>query len=277
MTQQSIPIETITPEMAKAYLAHNKNNRPIRMKYAEAIARDIKDGNWWITHQGIAFDVDGNILDGQHRLMACVLANKPITVPVTRGMSRSAMEAVDIGIKRNFVDVAVISGKYADEPTLRSTSTISMVRKLINLGYNSNIRVTDHEIDKIICAFHDEVIEVALAAGKKGNVYAAVSAAALAAVIWGEPTEDIRKFFDVFARGDASRCFGCNISAAFNLSRIVLDAKAKGVSINNPRLFSLAQNAIYLFLRGKTAVTIIRETKNDRYPVADKIKKVLEG
>lgn len=151
------------------------------------------------------------------------------------------------------------------------------MRKLINLGYNTQLKVTDREVDALMDAYQDEVIAIGKVTTRTGRSNAAVGAAALAALIYGEPAEDVRKFFDVYNRGDAADCFGCNVSAAFNLSRLMMDAKLKGLTINARKTYNVTQNAIYLFLRGDGPVAFIRETKKDRYPVANKIKAALEG
>lgn len=273
----TITIETITPAAAREMLTRNKNNRPIRSRIVERLARDMKAGNFKTTHQGIAISEDGNILDGQHRLTACALSGVSITLPVARGMKTELMDYVDTGIKRNYGDRAVLVGKYDDNPNLRRTQTVSFIRKLIQLGYNANLQPSDYEIDRFIAKYYDEVLGVANAVGGKGGASAPINAAALAAALCGEKTSDIALFYHVFLNGDTTGCFGCNTTAGFNFSRIILDAKTKGMSINPPRLFSMAQNAIYLFLRTSTPVHIIRETKTPRYPVEDKIKALFEG
>lgn len=80
-------IKTITPEWAKSILeTKNHRNRPLSETFVSRLARDIKCGAFVTTHQGLAFDENGDLLDGQHRLAACVLANTPITLPVTTGI-----------------------------------------------------------------------------------------------------------------------------------------------------------------------------------------------
>jgi hypothetical protein len=83
-------IETITPRWA-AEVLENKNTRNIRFQktWAEKLARDIKAGTFLLTHQGIAFDAEGILLDGQHRLAAVVMANKPVQMLVTTGIACS--------------------------------------------------------------------------------------------------------------------------------------------------------------------------------------------
>ena len=67
---------TITPTMALNWLEHaNTNNRKIIEAYVKKLARDMKAGRWRLTHEGIAFDPHGVLLDGQHRFAR---SSKPI-------------------------------------------------------------------------------------------------------------------------------------------------------------------------------------------------------
>lgn len=67
-----VRFETVamTPAMAERFLARNEGNRLIRRYKVEAIADAIRRGEWETTHQGIAIDPDGRLIDGQHRLSA---------------------------------------------------------------------------------------------------------------------------------------------------------------------------------------------------------------
>ena len=59
----------ITPDMALRWLeTTNTNNRKVSEKHVHRLARDMTDGKWRLTHVGIAFDPNGTLLDGQHRL-----------------------------------------------------------------------------------------------------------------------------------------------------------------------------------------------------------------
>jgi hypothetical protein len=61
-------ILNVTPAMAQQWLKHNDFNRPLNQRLVEKYAGQMRAGNWQRTHQGIAFDSRGIILDGQHRL-----------------------------------------------------------------------------------------------------------------------------------------------------------------------------------------------------------------
>lgn len=270
----------ITPEMAKKWLENNPNNRPVKMKRVEAFARDMKAGNWFVTHQGIAFDTDGNLLDGQHRLFAVALSGTPTLMNVTTGVPRETMIAVDVGTPRDMRDAIVINEMYDNDTSLRQRGCIGVLNTMLHLGYNGAQVYTNSERAKMIDKIGPELKAVWDASStSKAALSAPIRAAALAAVLNGENIEDIKLFFQVFSRGDTTGCFGCNTPAAFNFARYILKAKANRMTIARGRLYLLAQNAIYQFIRGDKQ-NIAKgggNLSNFRYPVADKIKAILEG
>lgn len=80
-------IRLITPEWAKEVLAnHNPRNRPMSQSTILTYAIDMENGRWTLNHQGIAFDDEGNLFDGQQRLNAIVLSGCPIEMMVTTGV-----------------------------------------------------------------------------------------------------------------------------------------------------------------------------------------------
>lgn len=93
-------IETVGPDLARKYLLRNKDNRPMRQRWVDRLAKMIESGDWMLTHQGIAFDKDGNLIDGQHRLMAIIQAGKAVTIQVSRNVEPEAYRHVDGGERR---------------------------------------------------------------------------------------------------------------------------------------------------------------------------------
>jgi hypothetical protein len=86
----TIKVEIITPESAAGYLAKNDRNRRQKETTLDAYARDMLAGKWRLTHQGIAFDDKGNLIDGQHRLGAVLRAKVPVEMLVMRGFPSKA-------------------------------------------------------------------------------------------------------------------------------------------------------------------------------------------
>lgn len=103
--KQTTAIETITPRIANSYLEFNNNNRPLRKTHIRSLAFDMMNGDWQVTHQGIAFDTTGRLIDGQHRLHAIIEAGVPIQMLVTRGCSSSSFSILDRGANRSPSDI----------------------------------------------------------------------------------------------------------------------------------------------------------------------------
>ncbi|MCZ2526211.1 MULTISPECIES: hypothetical protein [Streptomyces] len=104
-------VHRITPELAAEWLARNTNNRPLSTSFVAQLARQIKQGEWQVTHQGIAFDEDDVLIDGQHRLTAIVKAGVAVDSVVTHGVPRSAFTVMDTGRKRTGRDVLALAGE----------------------------------------------------------------------------------------------------------------------------------------------------------------------
>ena len=68
----------IGPDIASQWLEGNVRNRRIDQKHVNCLAQEMAAGRWMMTHQGIAFDANGTLIDGQHRLWAI----KPSTAPL---------------------------------------------------------------------------------------------------------------------------------------------------------------------------------------------------
>lgn len=75
-----------------------------------ALANDMRKGLWRPSHQGIAFDEEGNLLDGQHRLAAIVESGVAVTLTVAIGVPSSSLTVLDVGRKRTVADMLAIEG-----------------------------------------------------------------------------------------------------------------------------------------------------------------------
>lgn len=103
-------VEIITPEVAKAYLKHNTRNRnPLRARFHQ-YADDMTHNRWQLNGDTIRFDVDGTLLDGQNRLLACIKSGIPFVTLVVRNLPREAQDVMDIGAPRSAYQIATIHG-----------------------------------------------------------------------------------------------------------------------------------------------------------------------
>jgi hypothetical protein len=107
-----ISVETITPELALALLERNKNNRTIVIERVHGYARDMRDGVWHVNNQGLGFGANGELYDGQHRLLAVVKANIAVPMIVVRDIGVQARGTIDMGRSRSVGDtLAMIDGE----------------------------------------------------------------------------------------------------------------------------------------------------------------------
>ncbi len=107
-------IQTVTPEIAAHFLQKNKNNRDYRKSWVAHLSRIIKNGEWLTTHQGIALDKQGNLIDGQHRLLAIIDSGLPVQINVSYDVDASTFSCIDIGVKRNLADITKFSKKTSE-------------------------------------------------------------------------------------------------------------------------------------------------------------------
>lgn len=104
-------VEEVTPELAAEWLelAADKNRRLSKVTMT-SYAMQMKEGEWVLTHQGIAFDHLGRLHDGQHRLWAVIESGRPIKMLVARGVDPATFAVLDTGKKRGPADALHIAG-----------------------------------------------------------------------------------------------------------------------------------------------------------------------
>lgn len=101
----------INPKLAEEWLTRNTSNRTISAQHVAELAHDMRLGRWRLTHQGIAFDIHGRLADGQHRLLAVVMAGVSVQMQVTTMLSPEAVANIDIQRRRTLSDAMELSGR----------------------------------------------------------------------------------------------------------------------------------------------------------------------
>lgn len=87
--------ETITPKKARElldkHLVPDHQRRP-SLSLVQDYARMMRAGQWLLTHQGIAIDDSGELIDGQQRLLAIEQAGVPVRMLIARGVPANGAE-----------------------------------------------------------------------------------------------------------------------------------------------------------------------------------------
>lgn len=100
-------IVEVSPELAKEWLKSNTFNRKVSQSTVNRYARDMASGNWRLNHQGIAFDGQGVLVDGQHRLEAISKSGATVRIMVTWGADRVGIDELRV---RHTADVIRFGG-----------------------------------------------------------------------------------------------------------------------------------------------------------------------
>ncbi|MFE3229868.1 hypothetical protein [Nocardia sp. NPDC059228] len=105
--------------MARRELERNTNNRPVRLARVQQYLDDMTAGRWRFNGESIKFDEDGQLLDGQHRLMALAhTAGLVLPMLVVRNLPRETQVTMDQGTKRSPADQLTIAGLAGHNPTM---------------------------------------------------------------------------------------------------------------------------------------------------------------
>lgn len=85
----------VTPAVALNFLTNNQRNRPIRRERVIQYARSMERGRWMHTGEAIMFDMDGNLINGQHRLISIVLTGEPMWMYVCDDLPADVRTVID--------------------------------------------------------------------------------------------------------------------------------------------------------------------------------------
>ncbi len=179
--------EIITPEKAAEYLKLNTCNRSISAARVKSLVEQIKNGKWQpYTHQGIAFGENGKLFDGQHRLLAVLQSNTPITILVTRNLPESTLGVIDTGKTRSAADLFSMNN-YKCGRKLAAGTRIYVLYEMFpdqNWVNNHQARLTSEELLRNYKKFiGEEKGEIALTLSEKIRQFPYVNPAALFAFV----------------------------------------------------------------------------------------------
>jgi hypothetical protein len=146
-TKQYAVIEVISPEKAQEYLDKSDGNkgrykRKIIPSAVRDYSRDMENGDWVLTHQGIAFDCNDQLVDGHNRMQAIIESGATVEIIVWRNLSEVAVKYLDKGRNRTNSDRLQIPKRQAEALRFAakhayktSPPTISQLEQIKNSVY----------------------------------------------------------------------------------------------------------------------------------------------
>lgn len=166
----------VTPALATEWLAKNfERNRSINKSAVARYAAEMKAGLWKVTHQGIAFDDQGRLVDGQHRLLAIKSSGVSVAMVVSYYLSASPLENFDRGTIRSVGDGLEVSGFAPRGRGGHLAAGGNMIAILLSNATSKNL--SREQVKKVIDT-HRAGLEFAFAIPRKGGLSSPFVAAA---------------------------------------------------------------------------------------------------
>ena len=129
-TNMYFEISLVTPEMARKWLSTDTRNRKPSKRKIQMIEYDLKHNNFSLTHQPIAFDTDGELFDGRHRLTGIVNTGIPAVCTVAYNAPRNSK--VDTGTKRTAKQANYMAGTIEKDSIEYDTLTYPLVTFIVS-------------------------------------------------------------------------------------------------------------------------------------------------
>lgn len=257
MTQE---LEFITPEAAVRYLGMNfSRNRTKKGHWVLRLTESIRSGEFRTTHQGVAFDENGELIDGQNRLHAIVAAGEGVWLWVARGVCHEDVQVVDRGVTRSLADqIRIVT-------TLDAGHGHVAVAKAMLCGLNvgqSQSKIPDHAITEALVR-HWDAVSYVWGRGTEQGITCTIRGM-IGKAYYHVDTDILDRFMEVLFSGVSN---GPSESAATKLRDFGKSMKGNGSSIRE----SLARksiSAIAAFAEGRP-LTKLYEASSDPYPLPE--------
>jgi len=197
-----VKVVEMTPEWARLLMAGNVDNRSMRPKQVEAFARDMVNGVFFFNGSSIVVDENGRLIDGQHRLQACIDSGHSFVAILVTGVPTFTRTTIDAGAKKTQADQL----RYRGEANANDVAATIRLSMLWSMG-RQHVTPTNSEVINFL-ERHPEVREAVRLAGiiKHGVAKAPrspIAAVALNLLHAGVPADDVKRFISEVASGSA--------------------------------------------------------------------------
>jgi len=234
-TNITVSIETIQPAHAKMILEDQEqriakglfHQRTINESTVNKYALDMQMGHWLVNNQGIAYDREGNLIDGRHRLWAIVKAGVPVETMVMRGLESvqnktltiNPIDTIDCGRPRRIAHQLQLDGitnSFLIASTVRCTTWIAFhptyppslgvisTRQILS-NHEDSIRKMQHILGIEARGYTLSVMSLYAQVNPRKAYEFATSFKELVGLGEGSPVIALRKYFRVRAEKGSQR------------------------------------------------------------------------
>jgi hypothetical protein len=246
VTQPGSVLKTIvTPEVAQSLLANiNTSNRPLSPARVRQYTDVFKRGQYVFNGESIQVGIDSAnrliLLNGQHRLSACVAAGMPFETVLVVGLPTDVFSTIDRGKTRSHSDVLSVAG-------FKNTHNIQPAARILvamEAGFSPTIRstmnlITAEDILQYVRANEELLMDAHAAAGRISSVAGGIQSAWIIfyvhayqqRVIAGFSGEEVAEFCKAIETGAALKAMNPALALRQWLGRG--GSKRKGASGKN--------------------------------------------
>jgi hypothetical protein len=262
-TEPYCNLMTVTPTMALNWLENaNTNNRKISEFYIKRLARDMTAGRWQLTHEGIAFDPHGVLLDGQHRLWAIVTADMPVEMYVFFNIPPEALPTINGGRVRSLADQLRL-GQQHGHVTKDHTSTL----KAMLGGMSGPLSMTPLEASESL-GRHSEAVNFAITTMPRGKyICNATTRGVLARAYYSADPSRLGEFAGMLGTGVVPHAN----AVAVILLRQYLYSHAGNATRTLRERYARTQRALAAFLKDEP-ITRLMPTRQELFPLPEEAK-----
>lgn len=193
----------LSPELARALLDNNPDNRTLNEKKAAEYAEDISAGRWAHNGETVIVANTGELNDGQKRCRAVEIAQKSIITQMTFGVDRDTRTTVDVGVKRTASQHLGMAGFPHYVKLAMAVATVLCFKKTGKITTAAEGRATSSEIMRW-AESHPEMTDSVIAGM---SIYRSLRASAglfggLHFLFSEKSKEDADKFFALVSSGE---------------------------------------------------------------------------
>lgn len=240
--------ELITPSKAKYLLTKNLSNRKLAPQHVAFLSRQMKLGEWSENGESIKFDVDGVLLDGQHRLLAIVQSNTSQNMLVVNNINSETFGTIDTGRPRSAADV-LFKDKRKNHVLLSSCSRLILSFRELALSNNAvrSNYITNRAITDLVSSDIDLTKAVDFVVGHSNlKIILSPSIASFLYYQYTAHNAELGKEFLTLVSGGANS----NVCPSHTIREFLIKSKLGKVKLDSMTMICLTTKYFMLFCAG---------------------------
>jgi hypothetical protein len=196
-----VAVVKVGPKLAEEWFALNIDNRRFRSATGEGYAKEMLAGRWQLSPDAIAFNRQGKLINGQHRLWAIIESKTSQYFLVIRNCKDDTRDIIDNGLVRSGADAL----GWAGVSTQLAKNFASVLRR-VHVGMRQSGKRMPNSMYPVLWEAHkDAMLWMIERAPKQRGLQRASVLAAIVRAYYRVPRGDLGNFCAVLSSGMATQ------------------------------------------------------------------------